>query len=79
LGKIGHKVAKIPEHISDANEEKNAIENGPGSSDHDEDGKDKVNQNNQEGQVSIDILNGLIHSGSKKQKTPLPFEKMGSK
>ena len=43
LRKIDHEVAKIPEHIGDADEEKNAINNGPGSSDHDEDGKDKVN------------------------------------
>ena len=42
LCKIDHEVAKIPEHIGDADEEKNAINNGPGSSDHDEDGKDKV-------------------------------------
>jgi hypothetical protein len=78
LGKKGHKVAKIPEYVGDANEEKNAINKGAGSSDHDEDGEDKVNQNNQKGQGSIDVLNGLIHLGSKKQKTLLPFEKTRS-
>jgi len=75
---MGHKVAEIPEHVGDANEEKNSINNGAGSSDHDKDNKDKVNQNNQEGQVSIDVQNRLVHLSSK-QKTPLPFGKMGSK
>lgn len=43
LGKISHEVAKIPKHIGDANEEKDAIEKGPGSSDQDEDNKNEVN------------------------------------
>jgi hypothetical protein len=56
---------------------KNAIKNGPGSSDYDENGIDKVNQNNQEGQVNIDILNGLIHLRPKNKKPHFLLRKWG--
>ncbi len=72
-GEIGHKIAEIPEHVGDADEEKNGVDNGPGSPDQDEDNEDKVNQNDEKGQVSIDVLNGLAHSGSKKTKDPTFF------
>ena len=61
MGKKGHEIAKIPEDIGKADEEEDNVGDSSGSSDGQKNGKDEVDEDNDQGYIRVDRQNDLLH------------------
>ena len=54
MGKKGHEIAKIPEDIGKADEEEDNVGDSSGSSHGQKNGKDEVDEDNDQGDICVD-------------------------
>ena len=61
MSKKGHEIAKIPEDIGKADEEEDDVGDSSGSADGQKNGKDEVDEDNDQGDICVDRQNDLLH------------------
>jgi hypothetical protein len=61
MGKKGHEIAKIPEDIGKADEEEDDVGDSSGSADGQKNGKDEVDEDNDQGDICVDRQDDLLH------------------
>jgi len=61
MGEKGHEIAKIPEDIGKADEEEDNVGDSSGSADGQKNGKDEVDEDNDQGDIRVDRQDHLLH------------------
>jgi hypothetical protein len=61
MSKKGHEIAKIPEDIGKTDEEEDDVGDSSGSADGQENGKDEVDEDNDQGYIRVDRQDDLLH------------------
>jgi len=72
MSKKGHEIAKIPEDIGKTDEEEDDVGGSSGSADGQKNGKNEVDENNDQGYIRVDRQNDLLH-----RRTLRPFSTQG--
>ena len=61
MSQKGHEIAKIPEDIGKTDEEEDDVSDSSGSADGQKNGKNEVDEDNDQGYIRVDRQNDLLH------------------